>query len=350
MSGSPTVGRPGGEHRVLEPEGAEPLVATRLDALAELWDGEARLDLAALVLSPGSHRRWTDRLSTDVTVLAAAFSETVAERGGLGEEARDATLVGTITAVGPAHPHPVTVGERVALTVPAAAVPLFAFPGEHWDGGRVVPLRGHAIVPAAGVTVPVEDDPPALAAVAASLADLPVSLASGGRVVVVGLDQPAGAVAVAVAAAQLRHVTAVVDSLAGARLARALGADRTAIVPLGDPVAGAEQVARASGGRPDLVVLGDGRGAALAARLAPSVQVVTDPAAAPEVAGRIVVHARAAGRGVAVHAGRAVPSDRGAALRALLRERQLLAATLRWQAGCGPAPVVPAAGDDPEAT
>lgn len=346
----PTFGRPGGEHRVLEPEGGEPLTATRLDALAELWDGEVRLELEAVVLSPASHRAWTERLGTDPGRLTAAFAETIAERGGLGAESRDAILLGRVAAVGTAHPHPVVAGERVAVVLPAAAVPLFALPLDSWDGGRVIPLGGHAVLPAAAVTVPVGDHPPALAALLAETSDLPAALASGHRTAIVGLEAAVGAVALAVAASQFRHVTAIVGSLATARLARALGATATAVVALGDPVAGADRLAEASGGRLDLVVLADPAGAALAARSAPSVQILTDPVTAPDVAARVAAHARASGRAVHVSSGRGLPPDRGAALERLLTDVGVLLPALRWQAGIDAFPTLPTAGDDLETT
>jgi hypothetical protein len=346
----PTFGRPGGDHRVLEPEGGEPLTATRLDALAELWDGEVRLELEAVVLSAVSHRRWTERLGTDPGRLTAAFAETIAERGGLGDESRDGLLIGRIAAVGTAHPHPAAEGERVAAVLPAAAVPLFALPLASWDGGRVIPVGGHAVLPAAGVTVPAGDRPPALAALIAETADLPAALAPGPRTAIVGVETAAGVVALAVAVSQFRHVTAVVGSLAAARLARELGAAATAVVALGDPVAGADRLTEASGGRLDLVVLADPAGAALAARSAPTVQVLTDPVTAPDVPARVAAHARASGRAVHVSSGRGVPVDRGAGLERLLADVGLLLPTLRWQAGLGAFPTIPTAGDDLETT
>jgi L-erythro-3,5-diaminohexanoate dehydrogenase len=345
----PTLGRRGGEHRVLEPAGAAPLVARRLDALADLWDGELRLDLEAVVLDPRDHRGWLDRVGREPGSLAGAFVETIAERGGLGEACRGAVLIGRVAAVGSAHPHPATVGERVAVAFPATALPLFAVPAPAWDGGRVVPLRGHAVLPAAAVTVPIGDAEPELAAVLAATADLPSSLAPARRPVVIGVDRPAGAVAVVVLASQLRPVTAVVGSLAAARLARALGATATVVAAADGPPEEVDRIVTASGGRPDLVVLADPAGAPLAARLAPVVQLLTDGIAHPEVGGRVAEHARAAGRSVAVQAGRPLPPDRGAGLRALLAEEEVLLATLRWQAGVGSRPTVPPAGDDLEA-
>jgi hypothetical protein len=347
---SPTLGRPGGEHRVLEPAGAVPLAADRLDALAELWDGELRLSLESVVLSPTSHRGWVERLGADPMRLAGALAETVAERGGLGTEwAADAVLLGRVDAIGSAHPHPVTTGERVGVAIPAAAVPLFAVPHPTWDGGRVVPVRGHAVVPAGAPTIPIGDAPATLAASITGLADLPASLAPGRHLVVIGVDRPAGAVAVAAAAGQLRHVTALVGSLSHARLARALGADGTAVVALGEAVESADHVGTRLTTRPDLVVLADPAGAALAARLAPAVQVLTDPVVAPTTAADVLRHARAAGRAVAVHAGRGVAVDRGTSLRQLLGRSSVLVATLRWQAGLGDLPTV-TTDDDLETT
>ncbi|MEX1177870.1 MAG: hypothetical protein WEB09_05370 [Nitriliruptor sp.] len=341
---SPTVGRAGGEHRVLEPPGGVPLDAARLDALAELWDGEARLELEAVVLGAASHRAWTERLGTDPVRLAGALVESVAERGGLGEEAADATVIGRVGAVGTAHPPEVQVGERVGVAWPATALPLFAAPTPAWDGGPVVPLEGHAIVPPRGVTVPVGDEAVATAALLTQLADLPSALVPGHRLVVLGTDRPAGLVAVAVAAAQGRHVTAVVSSLADARLLRAVGADVAVVLAAGEPVESADHLS-ASGPPPDLVVVAGG-GEALAARLAPSVQVLAGTT--PGTPSAIVAHARSIGRRVAIHAGRGIATDRGAALDALLTDRPLLRAMLRWHAEGGPRPAVPPAVDDQE--
>jgi hypothetical protein len=347
---SPTFGRPGGEHRVLEPAGGEPLTATRLDALADLWDGELRLDLEVVVLDGAAHRAWVDRLAPDPDVLAGAIAETVAERGGLGTEAEDATLVGRVATIAAGHPHPVAVGERVAVTAPAIALPLFGAPTRGWDGGPAIPMRGHAIVPSAVPTIPVGDAEPELAAVLASVADVPAQLAPGGRVVVLGVDTPAGAVAVAALAAQQRHVTAVGASLGSSRLARALGATAATVADLGDPL-GTEALVREVAGdtgpaaRLDLVVLATPAAAALAARLAPVVQVVSDLRTDPTVVARVIRHARAVGRGVAVHAGRGAVADRGTALRDLVASGDVLLRALRWHAGVGSLPGV---GRDPE--
>jgi hypothetical protein len=96
-----------------------------------------------------------------------------------------------------------------------------------------------------------------------------------------------------------------------------------------------------------LVILADPAGAALAARLAPTVQVMTDPVTDPDVAARVVRHTRAAGRGVAVHAGRGPIIDRGAALCELVASNDVLRTALRWQAGVAPLPTFDAEAGDP---
>lgn len=341
---TPTFGTPAGDHRVVEPPGATCLDATRLDPHPELWDGELRLELEALVLPTAEHRRWTERLTTDPAVLAAAFAEGVAERGGVGPEGRSGTLVGRIAAVGSAHPHPVDVGERVAVPLPAGALPLLAAPTEGWDGSRVVELRGHAIVPAVAATVPAGDAPPAMAALVADVADVPAGLAPGARTVILGPDRGAGAVALAAAVAQHRHVTVVVRSLGTARLARAAGADVVAVGDVADPLGTLTHLTELLGDGPrtrfDLAVVGDPAGAALAARLAPVVQVLTHRADVPAAVAEVSTHAAAAGRGPAIHAGRGTTVDRGAALRSLMTSSSVLLMTLRWQAGVGALPTV----------
>lgn len=341
---TPTFGERSGDHRVAEPPGATCWDAVRLDANPELWDGELRLDLEALVLSTADHTRWTERLRPDPAVLAAAFAEAVAERGGVGPDARHATVVGRIAAAGAAHPHPVDVGERVAVPVPAGALPLLAAPTDTWDGGRVVDLRGHAIVPAAAATVPAGDAPPAMAALVAELADVPAGLAPGARTVVLGPDRGGGAVALAAAVAQRRHVTAVVRSLAMARVARAFGADAVAIGDVADPLGSHAHLREVVGDGPrtrfDLAVVGDPAAAPLAARLAPVVQILTHRADAPATAAAVLTHAAAAGRGPAIHVGRGATADRGAALRELMVSSSVLLLMLRWQAGVGALPTV----------
>jgi hypothetical protein len=346
---TPVTGAPGGEHRVLEPAGATPATARRLDALAELWDGEVRLELSALVLDPADLTAWRQRLGAGVEGLTAALIEGIAERGALADEPGRGTLLGRVAAVGRAHPWPATVGELVALAQPAAAIPAFAVPGP-WDGtSPVVPLRGHAIAPAAVPTVLAEGGSAEAARTVARSADVPaavdafvgaaVAASSGGpRLVLLGAEQVPGAIALAHLTALGASVCAVVETLGGADLARSLGATSVVVADLGAAVETATVIADAEPAPFDLVLVAS-PAAALCVRLAPRVVAVGDVPLDP-----ILRAAHEDGRTVEVSAHREPGAGRGARVRELVASSPALAELLRWRTG---RPTPTSAGHEP---
>jgi L-erythro-3,5-diaminohexanoate dehydrogenase len=332
---TPAMGEPGGEHRVLEPAGATPATARRLDALAELWDGEVRLDLVALVLDPADLAAWRQRLGSSAEGLAAALVEGVAERGALADEPGRGTLLGRIAAIGRAHPWPAEVGELVALAQPAAAIPAFALPGR-WDGtSPVVPVRGHAIAPAGVPTVLVGDGSAEAARTVARTADVPAAVDAalaacegGTRLVLLGAERVPGAIALAYLAMLGRPVCAVVETLQGVALARSLGATSVVVADLAAPVETAAVIAGASAAASDLVLVAASRAAALSVRLAPRVAVVGDVPIDP-----VLRAADQDGRAVDVSAHREPGAGRGARVRDLVASSPALAELLRWRSG-----------------
>jgi L-erythro-3,5-diaminohexanoate dehydrogenase len=335
---TPSAGAPAGDHRVLEPPGATPAAARRLDALAELWDGEVRVGLTALVLDDTELRAWRQRLGGGASALAAALVETIAERGGLADEPGRGTLLGTIATVGRDHPWAAAVGEQVAIALPAVAVPSFAVPGP-WDGGSpVLPLRGHAIAPAGAPTVLVEGASAEAARLLARNADVPVAvdraLGSGtGRTLLLGGDTVAGAIALAHLAEQGRWVCAVVETLPGAARAEALGAAEVVIADLGAPVETAAVVADAAPGAFDLGLVAAPSAVTLSVRLAPRVAPVGEVPADP-----VARAASEAGRTIDVLLHREPGAGRGARVRELVASSSVLADVLRWRTG-HPAPL-----------
>jgi L-erythro-3,5-diaminohexanoate dehydrogenase len=336
---SPAVGSPAGDHRVLEPPGATTATARRLDALADLWDGEVRVDLTAAVLDEGDLARWLDRLGGDTTTLAAALVETVAERGALDDEPGEGTLLGHVAAVGRAHPWPAEVGVPVAIPLPARAVPAFAVPGP-WAGTTpVIPLRGHAIAPAGVPTVLTDGATATAARWLAQHADVPDAVdaavdggpgpRAGQPVLVLAADTPPGAIAVAHLADRGASVCAVVEGLSGARVAEGLGASEVLVADLADAVGSAAVVAADGPGPVDLVVLAAPAGAALSARLARRVLVLGDERAAGVVARDAVTSARPVD--VLLH--RRPGAGRGIRVRELVASSNVLADVLRWRSG-----------------
>jgi hypothetical protein len=358
---NPALGSPSGDHRVLEPPGAPPATARRLDALGDLWDGELRVDLEALVLDDGDLAAWRARTGDDPTTLAAAMVEVIAERGGLDGELGRGTYLGEVAAVGRDHPWPAAVGEPVALPLPAVAVPAFAVPGA-WDGSSpVVPLRGHAIAPAGVPTVLLPDGVSATAARSlARFAEVPAALdalperAVVDGVVVLGAASVPGAIALAHLAARRIRVTAVVETLEGARQAEALGAETVVVADLRDASGSAQVVGEqldagsgrsptsdasahgtagaphpgAHGRRFGAAVLAEAAAGALAVRLAPRVLVLGDEAAVS-----VASEASRAARSVDVLVHREPGAGRGSVVRDLVASVPVLAEVLRWRTG-----------------
>jgi hypothetical protein len=320
---------------VLEPAGATPATARRLDALAELWDGEVRLELTALVLDPADLAAWRQRLGASAEGLAAALVEGVAERGALADEPGRGTLLGRVAAVGRAHPWPATVGELVALAQPAAAIPAFAVPGR-WDGSSpVVPLRGHAIAPAGVPTVLADGGSAEAARTVARAADVPAAVdaavaasAGGSRLVLLGADRVPGAIALAHLATLGWPVCAVVETLQGADLARTLGATSVVVADLAAPVETATVIAEADPAPFDLAFVATSAAAALSVRLAPRVAAVGAVPLDP-----LLRAADEDGRTVDVSAYREPGAGRGARVRDLVASSPALAELLRWRSG-----------------
>jgi hypothetical protein len=368
---NPAFGSPSGDHRVLEPPGATPATARRLDALGDLWDGELRIDLEALVLDVDDLAAWRARTGDDATALAAAMVEVVAERGGLDGELGRGTYLGRVATVGRDHPWPAAVGDLVALPLPALVVPAFAVPGP-WDGSSpVVPLRGHAIAPAGVPTVLLPDGVSATAARSlARFADVPAALdalpegAATDGVVVLGAASVPGAIALAHLAARGVRTAAVVESLEGARLAAALGAGTVVVADLGDAPGSAQVIGVQLDAEPDgspasrvsaqgssgsgapaqhaprfgVAVLAEATAGALAVRLAPRVLVLGDEGAVP-----VASEASRAARSVEVLVHRQPGSGRGIGVRDLVASNPLLAEVLRWRSGH---PIPPRAGHE----
>src|SRR5499433_813646 len=72
---------PLGLHRVIEPAGALPQAAWRLDPSPELWPDETRVRVDRLNLDAASFRQLTEAAGGDPDKLRAAVLGIVAERG-----------------------------------------------------------------------------------------------------------------------------------------------------------------------------------------------------------------------------------------------------------------------------
>lgn len=174
-----------GLHRVLEPSGEAitlPQAAARLDARAQLWPDEVRVEVETLNLDAASYRqlakkhtvpdRVPDRApgtaSVDGAAVRAEVLQIVAERGKMQNPVTGSggMLIGTVAEVGPESPLGLAVGDRVATLVSLSLTPLQITDGlARWNGlSEQVPAAGHAILFGRSIAARLPDDlDPALA-------------------------------------------------------------------------------------------------------------------------------------------------------------------------------------------
>ena len=263
-------GSPLGLHRVIEPTGALPQAAWRLDPSPELWPDETRVRVARLNLDAASFRQLTDAAGGDAEKLRAAVLGIVAERGKMQNPVTGSggMLTGVVEEAGPASPLGLAAGDRVATLVSLSLTPLVITDGlARWDGrSEQVPCDGHAILFGRSIAAVLPADLPARLALA--VLDVCGAPALTSRVVRKAGDGAAPVVAILGAAGKSGSLSAVAARRAGAGLVigvvpngteadmlKATGlVDQVVIADARDPAALAEAV-RAAGGPAQVTVV-----------------------------------------------------------------------------------------------
>jgi L-erythro-3,5-diaminohexanoate dehydrogenase len=158
------TGDPVGMHRVLEPPGALPQAAQRLDTDPAIRDDEVRVRVQRLNLDAASFRQLADKHNGDGDAVRAEVLEIVSRRGKMHNPVTGSggMLVGTVEEVGPESPLGLSVGERVATLVSLTLTPLVVEDGlAGWDGrSEQVPCDGYAILFARSIAAVLPDDLP----------------------------------------------------------------------------------------------------------------------------------------------------------------------------------------------
>jgi L-erythro-3,5-diaminohexanoate dehydrogenase len=191
-----------GLHRVVDPPGALPQPAWRLDPHAPLRAGETEVAVERLSVDAVSFRQLWDG---DEATFAERLLRLVDERGKLHNPDTDSggTLLGTVTSVG--EDRELAVGDRIVALASTSAIPLAL--------ERVLAVRpqaaevlveGRAVLAAALPAARAPDDlDPALAVAAADVAGAPGLvhdlLPDAGTCVVIGASGSAGLLACAAA-------------------------------------------------------------------------------------------------------------------------------------------------------
>ena len=155
---------PVGLHRVLEPAGALPQAAQRLDADPALAPDELRVRVELLNLDAASFRQLTTKHAGDGDAVRSEVLEIISTRGKMQNPVTGSggMLVGVVDEVGPESTLGLSVGDRVATLVSLSLTPLRITDGlARWDGGsEQVPAEGTAILFGRSIAARIPDDLP----------------------------------------------------------------------------------------------------------------------------------------------------------------------------------------------
>jgi L-erythro-3,5-diaminohexanoate dehydrogenase len=159
-----TTTSPVGLHRVLEPAGALPQAAQRLDADPALAHDEVRVRVELLNLDAASFRQLTTKHAGDGDAVRAEVLDIIRTRGKMQNPVTGSggMLVGVVDEVGPESTLGLQVGERVATLVSLSLTPLRITDDlARWDGAsEQVPAEGTAILFGRSIAARIPDDLP----------------------------------------------------------------------------------------------------------------------------------------------------------------------------------------------
>jgi len=256
-----------GLDRVLEPDGALPQAAQRLDDSPEIAPDEVRVAVHRLNLDAASFRQLATKHGGDGAAVRREVLEIVAARGKMQNPVTGSggMLVGVVDEVGPESPLGLAVGDRVATLVSLSLTPLRITDGlAGWDGrSEQVPAAGHAILFGRSIAAVLPDDLPGELAMAVldvcgapALTDRVVRGYDAPTVAVVGGAGKSGSMSLAAARRAGARTVGVVPVEAEAGLLREAGlADAVALADARDPVALASAVEQALGRPADVTVV-----------------------------------------------------------------------------------------------
>jgi L-erythro-3,5-diaminohexanoate dehydrogenase len=149
-----------GTHRSVEPAGALPQQALRLDALAPLTPDEVAIDVDYLNIDSASWRQLRESTDGSSEALSARILEIVAERGKMQNPVTGSggMLVGTVSELG-IHRSTPAVGTRIATLVSLSLTPLVIDEIADLDpDSEKVKISGRAILFGSGIYAEVPDD------------------------------------------------------------------------------------------------------------------------------------------------------------------------------------------------
>jgi L-erythro-3,5-diaminohexanoate dehydrogenase len=198
---------PFGSHRALDPLGALPQAAWKVDPTLPIQDNEILVAVSTLNIDSASFAQLEEECGHDLERLTRRIQQIVEERGKMHNPVTGSggMLLGTIAEVGKAlrgkpgsHGHTPTPGTRIATLVSLSLTPLHIQQvlGIRPDADQV-DVQGHAILFESGLWCPLPDDMPeevALAAldVAGAAAQVERLVQPGDKVLILGAGGKSG--------------------------------------------------------------------------------------------------------------------------------------------------------------
>jgi L-erythro-3,5-diaminohexanoate dehydrogenase len=246
-----------GIHRSIEPKGALPQAARRLDASLPIGSDEILIDVERINVDAASFIEFDKLAETDGVPVERLILDTVRERGKLQNPVTGSggMLIGAVREIGPdVQVRPgLEVGARVATLVSLTLTPLHLESIDAVDRAtHQLAARGHAILFASGLWAPMPGDlPDALALAVFDVAGAPAAVdrivRPDDEVLVLGCGK---AGLLALARMRASRVFAVDSNEEAVRTVEDLGlADAAAAVDAADATAILETVTRWTDGR-----------------------------------------------------------------------------------------------------
>lgn len=151
-----------GTHRVLEPQGALPQAATRLDNSLPIFDDEILISVQTLNIDSASFRQMRAAASGDPQGIAAQVQKNVAT---MGKQQNPVTgsggmLLGTVADMGPRYTNKakVAVGDRVCTLVSLTLTPLVIERVKAVHDSEQIDIEGHAVLFDSGILAKIPAD------------------------------------------------------------------------------------------------------------------------------------------------------------------------------------------------
>jgi L-erythro-3,5-diaminohexanoate dehydrogenase len=202
-----------GSHRVIEPKGALPQAAWRIDSTPRAYANEILCDVETLNVDSASFKQISDACGADPVAIAAHILGTVNERGKQHNPVTGSggMFIGRVREIGPALAtrDDVAAGDRIASLVSLTLTPLLLHAVDDVDvvTGQVR-VRGTAILFESGIYARLPDDLPTDVALAVlDVAGAPAQVRrlakAGATVCVIGADGKSGLLACAQAREQV---------------------------------------------------------------------------------------------------------------------------------------------------